>query len=708
MGLSFLAPLFLLGAIAIAVPVIVHLTQRSRADTVEFPSFMFLQRIPARTSRHRRIRDPLLLALRILAVALLAFAFARPLARGLGLGEDVVEAPRDVVVLLDRSFSMRTADRWEQAKIEARAALAGIGPRERAALVLFDETADGGAGLVEDVAPLLDLLSEAEPGDAGTAYDAAFRLAGRLLGAVEGRRREVVLITDFQRTGWEGDDEPRLPRGTRLRPVDVGGDGTGNLAVADATLRRTSAEGSPRLQVAARVLNLGPDTAETLVELAFGGRAQADTVVRLAPAAGRSVAFDAVPFPRDGARGAVVLRSAGESSDGIALDDTFRFVIEPSQAVDVLILQSPGAPRSRSLFLRQALTLSVDPPIRVTTLGASSATPEQIRSADVIVLNDVAAPGGTVGAALADHVQAGAGLVVAAGARVNARTWPQLTTDPLPGSLADVADRARGTGASLTTVDSDHPVFEVFRAPRSGDLAAGRIYRYRRMEPAPEASVIARYDDGAPAMIEGSFGDGRVLVWTTSLDRTWNDLPVQPVYLPLVQRIVLYASEFQSEPAWRRVGEELELARAVGEEADDFDRREWSVETPAGERRIVEASGAGQGSLRLDEAGYWEIDAGREDDDLRVVAVNTRVAESDLAAIPAEELLAAVSVDADSTTLAQSAATADPAARERRQAGWRYLMVAAGLILILEAALANRKTGYARRGRDVTARRLEV
>jgi hypothetical protein len=697
---ALLAPLFLLGAIAVAVPVILHLTQRSKGEVVEFPSFMFLQRIPSRTTRHRRIRDPLLLALRVLALLLLTLAFARPLIRAWGLGEEVGEAPRDVVILVDRSFSMRHGDRWERARREAEAVLDGVRPGERAALVQFAKTADAGSGLVEDVTPLRSSLATASPGDAGTSYGAAFRLAGRLLGAAEGRRREVVLISDFQRTGWDEGDDARLPGNTEVIPLDVASDAAGeasNLTVADLDLRRTRSGEVPRLQVAARILNLGADSVRTLVELEIGGRLQADTTVSIPPGIGRSVAFDPVPLPRGGARGGVHLASRPED-DGLPLDDEFRFVLEPDRDLDVLVLQSDGAPATRSLFLREALSLSSEPGMRVTVLGARGAGADRFAAADVIVLNDVAAPDGAAGAALFRRVEEGAGLVVVAGARVNGSTWPGAWVDPLPGVLADVADRSRGSGGSLTTVDGDHPVFEVFRAPRSGDLAAPRVYRYRRLDPSPGAEVVARFDDGSPALVESRHGDGRVLLWATSLDRSWSDFPVQPVYLPLVQRIVMHAAAFGAEPAWREVGEDLMLDA----EADGLDLQvtepedvSWIVEAPSGERESIHAGPDGTAAARLDEAGFWRIRLdGMPEAEARTVAVNPGVSESDLRAIDHAELVAAVSPTEDPTATALASAVASPADRERRQGGWRFLMAAAGLVLVVEAALANRRRGY--------------
>ena len=113
--MSFLTPLFLLGLAALAIPVLVHLTQRERKSVIAFPSLMFLKKIPYESVQKRRIRDWLLLALRLAALALIVSAFARPFLRGSGIAAAAGGA-REIVVLLDRSYSMGYGDSWSRAQ----------------------------------------------------------------------------------------------------------------------------------------------------------------------------------------------------------------------------------------------------------------------------------------------------------------------------------------------------------------------------------------------------------------------------------------------------------------------------------------------------------------------------------------------------------------------------------------------------------------
>src|SRR3982750_3646345 len=108
--MAFLTPFFLAGLAAIAVPLLVHLIQRERKRIVEFPSLMFVRRIPYQSVRRRRIRHWALLLLRAAAIALIVFAFARPFVHQGAVAAAAIGGAREIVVLLDNSASMGYGD----------------------------------------------------------------------------------------------------------------------------------------------------------------------------------------------------------------------------------------------------------------------------------------------------------------------------------------------------------------------------------------------------------------------------------------------------------------------------------------------------------------------------------------------------------------------------------------------------------------------
>src|SRR4029453_10859006 len=121
-------------------------------------------------------------------------------------------------------------------------------------------------------------------------------------------------------------------------------------------------------------------------------------------------------------------------------------------------------------------------------------------------------------------------------------------------------DRTRGNPARLGGLEYAHPVFEPFRAPRSGDFSSTRFYGYRSTTVAQSGEVLARFDAGAPALVERDFGNGRVLVWTSTLDLRWNDLALKPVFLPFLHRVLRHLAAYTEPTPWLTVGQIVDLS----------------------------------------------------------------------------------------------------------------------------------------------------
>jgi hypothetical protein len=219
--MAFLTPFFLAGLAAIAIPVLVHLVQREKKRVIEFPSLMFVRRIPYQSVRRRRIRHWALLLLRAAAIALIVAAFARPFFRQGAVAAAVGGGAREVVILLDRSASMGYGDHWTRAQDAARTVVRGLGPDDRATLVLFARNAEENMRATSDRTRLEAAIGAAKVGSGATRYGPALKLADSILGRSPIKRREAILISDFQRSGWSGSEEVRFPDTTTVSTVSV-------------------------------------------------------------------------------------------------------------------------------------------------------------------------------------------------------------------------------------------------------------------------------------------------------------------------------------------------------------------------------------------------------------------------------------------------------------------------------------------------------
>jgi hypothetical protein len=684
---SFLAPLFFAGLAALAVPILVHLTHKERKDVVVFPSLMFLSRIPYQAVRRQRIRHWLLFALRCLAIAFLAFAFARPFLNGAAAATPTRSlGAREIVILLDRSYSMGYGDRWTRAIDAAKKAINGLSGNDRATLVLFDGTATAATEGTSDKVLLTAALDKLKPGAGATRYEPAFKLARRVLVDSKLPRREVVLISDFQRVGWDGRDSPSLPSGTTVENVDLADAKTSNLAVTGVDFRRDYAEDRERVAITARLVNRSADAKTNYpVTLELNGRAAETKPVNIAANAAATVEFAAAPLPAGTTRGVVKL-----PDDALARDNTFYFAISRGQALSVLIVDGREGGAPRSLYVERALGIGTQPSFRVTTKRLNTVTASDFAGRSLILFNDSDLPAGELGRRLVEYVQNGGGLLVALGDRAAPRDRPAYASELLPATADAPIDRTSDRGGTLGYIDRTHPIFDLFSAPRSGDFTTPRFFRYRGITPAPGDEQVARFDDGHIALLERKVGRGRVLVWASSFDGIWNDLPLQPVFLPVAHQMAKYAAAYADERPWSVVGQVANLPNIFRDSTgpgDAASKAEYVAVAPSGARTRLE--GSDKRSVELTEEGFYEMQRAGSRGEPRVVAVNVDLAESDLTAVEPQLLTGAMMARAGTDSASSQVEASTPVDIERRQGFWWYLLAAVLLVLVGETILSN-------------------
>jgi hypothetical protein len=682
--MSFLTPAFLIGISALAIPVLIHLIQRERKRVVVFPSLMFLRRIPYQSVRRRSIRHWLLLSVRALALLMLIAAFARPFFQQGALAARATGGTREMVVLLDQSASMGYGDRWQQARAAAHKAIDSLSGDDRATLVLFSRNAEENVRATTDRLRLNQAVDVAKVTSGATRFGPALKLAQSILGQSAQKVREVVVISDFQKTGWTGAEEIHLPEGTTLTPVSVAGQPSANVSVPSVNFARASFSGQERITVTAGIVNRGdaPITGLTTT-LDIDGHQIESKPVNVGGNSSTSVSFAPFTLADSNVRGIV---KAG--TDPLPQDNTFNFVLTPGRPLSVLVVaprEETGDRSDPSLYLSKALSIGTPPPFQAEVTSPVRMAPASLDKRAVLVLNDTPFPPALAGGALKKFVEQGGGVLVVLGEH---STWPQNDAALLPGTLGGTVDRPDGRGGALGFLDYSHQVFEVFKAPRSGDPSSARVFRYRLLTATPTSRVLAKFDDGAVAAAEQRTGLGRVIAWNITVDDSWSDLPRRAVFLPLVHQLLRYLGRYEEPAAWRTVGQVLDLTSGsilVGT------RRDRVALTPSS-KRVTLATGSGPEFLELDEQGFYELrSTGAKETHPPVVAVDIDPAESDLSPMDVGEFTAAVIGRAGpQTSAAATAEQVTPQDLERKQALWWYLLLGGVLLLATETILSNR------------------
>jgi hypothetical protein len=407
---------------------------------------------------------------------------------------------------------------------------------ERVAVVAFDDRADVLAvpgGRAEARAALDGIAA----GFGATRYGPVFQQAVDLAAGATGR---LVVITDLQRAGWEGEPATSVPAGwsVEVRDVATTGEAFQNLAVSGLTIE------ADRLVAAIR--NDGAMSRAGRIRVAHDRQqvATADYIAAPGTTTGVPIVWRA---PESGAVSVIV-----DDPGGLPADDQRFVALAARGRSQVLVIADGGA-----LYLSRALGASntesngeaveVVPPARVAGLSDS-----QLASYRGMVLLSTRGLERSARERLMSSVKNGGGLFIAAAPELEPAVLAEMT-----GWQPSLTVTEQVGPLTLAATEVRHPIFRPF-----GALAAnlGQVRFDRSWRVSPEGwSIVARFSNGTPALVERASGGGRVLLFASDVDRRWNDFPLHPAFVPFALESLRYVA------ADRRLPGDYTVAQAPSE-----------------------------------------------------------------------------------------------------------------------------------------------
>ena len=637
--MTFLNPLYLLGLAAAAIPIVIHLLTRKRPRRIEFSSVAFLREVNVAQLRRFRLRELLLLALRVLAIAFLTLALSRPALKG-ALGSHGSDAASSVVLLIDRSASMGATESRtalsQRAKERARAVLDALEPGDEIQVVPFDARPEPlFPSATVDHGRAAAAVQAVEPRPFTTDLEAAIAQGIDLLRTRPQLNKELFLVSDLQSAGLppaRRDSTRALPPNVRFYVLPVGEtQRPENLALTGARVRGGSG-------FAGGLSFLGARPAGIYLAAASGGAAEV-SVRSFGGATGEvAVGVRDANVNRELGRAFVTL-GTGEGSalvplaevpsnggeaflpdDALDADNHRWFAGGPSGRTQIgLIDGNPqaGSPLSLALAAGQEAG-QVDH----RRLEAFSLTPGALSGLDAVLLNDVPELPAAALSALVDYAKGGGAIAVVLGPRARPEFYGGKLFPALKGPALGPARDAGGGQWTLRLAAPGHPAFEGFAARAGEPLTQAAFRRAWTLRPGPTSRVLARFATDLPALVE----DGRLLVFASDADGAWNDFPTRGAFLPLwLQSLRSLSRGTAGEDL--KPGERFSTPLPASERAPDL-----RLTDPRG-RAVPLSQTLAEGARRLqspplETVGLYRLSAGARP--LRDVAVNLDTRESDL------------------------------------------------------------------------------
>lgn len=669
----FLTPLFLLGLFAALIPIAIHLIRKEKPPKLMFSTIRFLKKTSKKLILFQHIQQWLLLLLRAAVIALLVVAFARPLFNQ-SVARLLDADPQSAVILLDMSMSMRYGESFSDAKAEALDLLDGMTAGDEVALIGFSDSADLVRELDTDLDSLRTLIAGLdEPGYGATSYMPNLRLADQLLETARFENKAVYMISDFQEAGMgSGDEAWKLSPGVRFTGVDVGDRESSNLVLTDVRSPTQLLEDAAEQQILARVRSTGTVYLEQgEVTLTIDGEIVERKPVDLSDRSEEVVSFTTSFATQGTHRGEVRV-----NGDNFSVDNAFYFTVDVLPKIRVLVVNGESSDNwfdDEGHWFGLAVSSTAQSPFALQTIEPADLTAAALRQSDVAVLLNVGGLNNAQAEALTTYVNEGGSVLFAPADKVEPAEFNRQFAAITPANLQQPDMLARDDYLVIADFDRRHPILR----PLGSDWVA-RFQGHWSITPVPDAEVIMQFDNSEAALVERSFGAGKTMLFASSMDLEWNNLPLQGLFLPFVHETLRHLVQPEFRQRAYQVGDSFSIAptgtAGSVEAVDPFgDAIEFTNDS-----FVITAAAPGMITAKTDGLDM-------------LYAVNILPSESNFARAAVASLYDQI-INPDTNPVQSSAVRTAQLIEEleRPQRLWWWLLALVMLLVVAEVLVANR------------------
>lgn len=614
--MGFLSPWFLAGVAAVGLPIWLHLLKRHKMDPKPFPSLMFFEKREQSSVVHRRLDHILLFILRTAMLVLLALLFANPF---INRATPKASGKKLVVVAVDNSFSMRAKDgagtRLDKAKSTAMDVISGIPSTTAAQVVALSGTVQAMTGQTNDPVELRGGVAAIKETDGRGSFGELARFA-RTLAESAKMPIELHLISDLQKSAMPpGFTDLRLAGDTTLILHPVGGE------LPNWTVESVNAPvhvyDPKRVHIQARITGFGTPAAKRTVSLVLNGHVAESKQVDVPANGSAQVEFLQLPV----SYGFNHCEIRIDSADALPGDDSFPFSVERRDPKKILFVDN-GRNAYAPLYYRTALDSSTDAAFAMELQRPEVAATANLNGYSLVVLDDLGPLPSGLEDNLTKYVNSGKSMLVILGPASVATTKVPVEGDPIQ-TGGSYAAREGERFLTVSETDPGHPILKGLE-----HLEGVNFYQAVRVTPSKDAKILAKLNDQTPLLLERQIGEGKVLVFTSTIDNTSNDLPLHAAYwVPFVLQSATYLGGGGAEqPVNVAVDSYVELR------THESKNEAAVVIDPDGKNALTLQEATTASTYPLTREGFYEVKTAAGQD--YVIAAHPDRRESDMAVIP--------------------------------------------------------------------------
>jgi hypothetical protein len=557
MALNFSSPIFLFGLLAVSIPVLIHLLTQRQQTHIKFSAVYLLTQSQKRSIKRSQPNKFLLLLLRCLAIAFLSLGLAHPL-YSLGTSSSPsTAAPSANAIILDDSYSMGWKSEknnvFKYATDTASQIISQLAEGSSTHLILTSTPNKPVKGSGDDAKVLLKKLKFAQPSFLTSDIGSSLSTAIEALESSKFKEKRLYIITDGDKNAW--DDSKFSDIGDRLNSVittvinlNLLRKGINKAAIKNLEIRQEFLTNSKFMRVKTEIVNLSEK--KSIENLTVGLHVNEKTISESSVHIDvNSTGIKEFSFPQLGIEPAIGFVKLED--DALLTDNRNFFAYRPNQKISVLAVDGDPktvATQSETFYLERALNpfygshSDIEP--AVSTLEELPS--RDLQNFSVVFLCNVRELPPSYEFELERFVNAGGSLFISLGDQVDPKFYNEKLGNLIPVVIQNINQSQNlNDEFKLSFKETNHPVLVGFEEKIIREMEAIRFNSFFKVESRVERdlNIPLRFSDGTPAVIETKFGEGKVILFVSTADRDWNDFPIQPTFLPWVQRWVKYAAD---------------------------------------------------------------------------------------------------------------------------------------------------------------------
>ncbi|MCH7724183.1 MAG: BatA and WFA domain-containing protein [Bacteroidetes bacterium] len=688
----FLNPAILFGLAAATIPVIIHLLNLRKLKKIEFSTLKFLKELQKNKIRRVKLKQWLLLALRVMIIIMIVTAFARPTIEGVTIGGTTSAAKTTAIFILDDTFSMSVVDEngsyFNQAKKTIKQLLTQLEDGDEAAIILISGDHKEELPLKTNIGSLADLLNNLKISSASGTINSALIKASDLISGSKNFNKEIYLLTDFQKGRIAKkeniiDLNTILNKQVKIYSFGYSKKGVYNVAVDDLKVRTKIFEKDKPIEFETTITNYSDQNVNNLVVSLFvGGQRSAQQSINLNPGESKTVQLEGIT-EKTGFINIIV-----EIEDDEVVQDNKRYTaLYIPQTISILMLYDNI---KDTKFVKLALQSSVvDGNFNITEFSLSRLNSLQLGSYDVIILIGSEIKFGMDN--LKDYMINGGGLVMFPSSIPDLQSFQETFNYlnlPQPGSIVVGTDDA-GSLVDFEKVDFYHPVFQnIFRDEKKKEIESPAIKNYYKILPAGKGKSIITLIDGSSFLSEYSVGKGKLFVINVSPVLEWSDFPLKSIFTPFIYKSVIYLSTKVNNESEYIAGNTLNI---------NISQRtlpQIKIEKPDRTEDLINLNDDDSDFLSYKEtfiSGNYKILSGNKL--LGIISVNTDPLESNVNYVPDEEFdeyLDKINFSGSHIRIEKGQDPVSLILQARFGSElWRYFLIAAFILALAEMTIAR-------------------